>query len=128
MSASTTAHVREIEGTVDLFDDGSVTTIEAPGHTPGHQVVLLKPTEIVGTAGASIWLSHEPKDFAPTFNPNGPQIHRDERMQSHGVWRSEMVKRHEMFPAGVWNTPHLELLAEVVELGSQQIRQNCPRC
>jgi N-acyl homoserine lactone hydrolase len=27
---------------VDLFGDSSVTIIQAPGHTPGHQVVLVK--------------------------------------------------------------------------------------
>jgi glyoxylase-like metal-dependent hydrolase (beta-lactamase superfamily II) len=43
MSVSTTAHVREIDGRVDLFGDGSVTIIQAPGHTPGHQVVLVRP-------------------------------------------------------------------------------------
>jgi glyoxylase-like metal-dependent hydrolase (beta-lactamase superfamily II) len=111
ISASTTAHVREIDGTVDLFGDGSVTIIQAPGHTPGHQVLLVRPSgqqpvllagdlwtsrsnyehdrvptfdtgradtiesrtkilEIVRQAGAIIWISHEPKDFHPTFNPN----------------------------------------------------------
>jgi N-acyl homoserine lactone hydrolase len=111
MSASTTAHVREIDGTVDLFGDGSVTIIQAPGHTPGHQVVLVKPSgqqpillagdlwtsrsnyehdrvprfntsradtiesrmkilEAVHGAGAVVWISHEPSDFHPAFNPN----------------------------------------------------------
>jgi glyoxylase-like metal-dependent hydrolase (beta-lactamase superfamily II) len=111
MSASATARVREIDGTADLFGDGSVTIIEAPGHTPGHQVLLVRPSgqqpillagdlwtsrsnyehdrvpqfdtgradtvksrmkilEIARRAGAIIWISHEPKDFHPTLNPN----------------------------------------------------------
>jgi glyoxylase-like metal-dependent hydrolase (beta-lactamase superfamily II) len=111
LSASTTAHVREIDGTVDLFGDGTVTIIQAPGHTPGHQVLLVRASgqqpillagdlwtsrsnyetnrvprfdtsradtiesrkkilAIVQTEGAVIWISHEPKDFHPTFKPN----------------------------------------------------------
>ena len=31
-----------IEGNYDVFGDGSVTLISAPGHTPGHQVLLVK--------------------------------------------------------------------------------------
>jgi glyoxylase-like metal-dependent hydrolase (beta-lactamase superfamily II) len=44
LSASKAAHVRMIDGTVDLFGDGSVTIIQAPGHTPGHQVLLVRST------------------------------------------------------------------------------------
>jgi N-acyl homoserine lactone hydrolase len=34
-----------VDGTVDQFGDGSVTIIQAPGHTPGHQALLLvRPT------------------------------------------------------------------------------------
>lgn len=32
----------EAEGDVDVFGDGSVTIVSAPGHTPGHQVLLVK--------------------------------------------------------------------------------------
>ena len=32
----------EAEGNVDVFGDGSVTIVSAPGHTPGHQVLLVK--------------------------------------------------------------------------------------
>ena len=31
-----------IDGDYDVFGDGSVTIISAPGHTPGHQVLLVK--------------------------------------------------------------------------------------
>ena len=34
-----------LEGDHDVFDDGTVQIISAPGHTPGHQVLLLKLTE-----------------------------------------------------------------------------------
>ncbi|HEY1301941.1 MAG TPA: N-acyl homoserine lactonase family protein [Vicinamibacterales bacterium] len=44
LSAANTARVRMIDGDVDLFGDGSVLIVQAPGHTPGHQVLLVRPT------------------------------------------------------------------------------------
>lgn len=32
----------EIEGSLDLFDDGSIVTIPTPGHTPGHQSLMVR--------------------------------------------------------------------------------------
>jgi N-acyl homoserine lactone hydrolase len=34
--------VRAVEGDVDLFGDGSVTLLSTPGHTPGHQSLLVR--------------------------------------------------------------------------------------
>ena len=34
--------VQKLEGDLDVFGDGSVTIISTPGHTPGHQSLLLK--------------------------------------------------------------------------------------
>jgi N-acyl homoserine lactone hydrolase len=34
--------VTKLEGDYDIFDDGSATTIATPGHTPGHQSLLVK--------------------------------------------------------------------------------------
>ena len=34
--------VRKLEGDYDVFGDGSVTIISTPGHTPGHQSLLVK--------------------------------------------------------------------------------------
>ncbi len=33
--------MRELEGDTDLFGDGSVTVLSTPGHTPGHQSLLV---------------------------------------------------------------------------------------
>jgi N-acyl homoserine lactone hydrolase len=33
--------VRELEGDLDVFGDGSITIISTPGHTPGHQSLLV---------------------------------------------------------------------------------------
>jgi N-acyl homoserine lactone hydrolase len=71
ISAATTAHVREIDGTVDLFGDGSVTIIQAPGHTPGHQVLLVRPSgqQPVLLAG-DLWTSRSnyEHDRVPRFD------------------------------------------------------------
>ena len=37
-----------LTGTYDLFGDGTVTIVPAPGHTPGHQVLLLNLTNTGG--------------------------------------------------------------------------------
>ncbi len=34
--------VEQIDGRVDLFGDGSVVTVPTPGHTPGHQSLLIE--------------------------------------------------------------------------------------
>jgi glyoxylase-like metal-dependent hydrolase (beta-lactamase superfamily II) len=34
--------VTKLEGDKDLFGDGSVTVLSTPGHTPGHQSLLVK--------------------------------------------------------------------------------------
>ena len=34
--------VTKLEGDYDVFSDGSVTIISTPGHTPGHQSLLVK--------------------------------------------------------------------------------------
>src|SRR2546430_17617587 len=34
--------VTKLEGDLDVFGDGSVTIVSHPGHTPGHQCLLVK--------------------------------------------------------------------------------------
>ena len=34
--------MRALEGDLDVFGDGSVTILSTPGHTPGHQSLLLR--------------------------------------------------------------------------------------
>jgi glyoxylase-like metal-dependent hydrolase (beta-lactamase superfamily II) len=71
LSSSKTARVRMIGGDVDLFGDGSVTIIQAPGHTPGHQVLLVRPsgTRPVLLTG-DLWHSRSNyvHDRVPRFN------------------------------------------------------------
>jgi glyoxylase-like metal-dependent hydrolase (beta-lactamase superfamily II) len=43
--------VREVEGEHDLFGDGEIVLVPTPGHTPGHQSILLSgDTLLVGDA------------------------------------------------------------------------------
>jgi N-acyl homoserine lactone hydrolase len=42
ISAHKGAKSHEIDGDYDVFGDGSVTILRAPGHTPGHQVLEIK--------------------------------------------------------------------------------------
>jgi glyoxylase-like metal-dependent hydrolase (beta-lactamase superfamily II) len=42
ISGYKTANVKEIEGDYDVFGDGTVTILKAPGHTPGHQALEVK--------------------------------------------------------------------------------------
>ncbi len=42
ISAYRTVETRMISGDYDVFQDGTVRILKAPGHTPGHQVLLLK--------------------------------------------------------------------------------------
>ncbi len=37
-------NVREIQGPLDFFGDGSVIVLPTPGHTPGHQSLYVKPS------------------------------------------------------------------------------------
>ncbi len=37
--------VTQLDGDHDVFGDGSVTLIATPGHTPGHQSLLVRPSK-----------------------------------------------------------------------------------
>lgn len=45
LAGATTARIHAIVGDHDVFGDGTVQIIGAPGHTPGHQVLLVKGAE-----------------------------------------------------------------------------------
>jgi N-acyl homoserine lactone hydrolase len=65
------AKTKLIAGDYDVFDDGAVKIIAAPGHTPGHQVLLVQPTgqQPLILAG-DLWHSYEnyQRDRVPRFN------------------------------------------------------------
>ena len=67
------SRILKLEGLHDVFGDGAVTIMPAPGHTPGHQVlaVRLPRTGLVVLSGD---MAHTPENFklkrAPSFNFN----------------------------------------------------------
>ena len=65
-----------LDGDHDVFGDGSVVIVDAPGHTPGHQVLLLRLTNF-GPLLLSGDLYHFRKSRelrrAPQFNTNAEQ-------------------------------------------------------
>ncbi|MBS0367308.1 MAG: N-acyl homoserine lactonase family protein [Proteobacteria bacterium] len=71
ISAYKTAKTRQIDGDLDVFGDGSVTILKAPGHTPGHQVLELKLAK-AGVVVLSGDLYHQRRSRAerlvPPFN------------------------------------------------------------
>jgi N-acyl homoserine lactone hydrolase len=73
ISAHKAAKVELLDGDRDVFGDGSVRILSAPGHTPGHQVLLLQ----LGKAGVVVLsgdLYHtrenQKQHRVPVFNTN----------------------------------------------------------
>lgn len=72
------AETRLIEGdaSLDVFGDGSVTIIQAPGHTPGHTVLLVKlPNAGAVMLTGDMWHLAESRErrLVPRFNADRAQ-------------------------------------------------------
>jgi glyoxylase-like metal-dependent hydrolase (beta-lactamase superfamily II) len=68
--------VQPIEGDKDLFGDGSVTVLSTPGHTPGHQSLLvhLARTGYVVLSGDAVhFQSNWDNRQVPSFNADKDQ-------------------------------------------------------
>ncbi len=72
-SAYHKAKVRMIDGDYDVFGDGTVRILKAPGHTPGHQVLMLhlKKAGVV-ILGGDLYHMRSDREFrrVPVFNTN----------------------------------------------------------
>jgi len=69
-------HIREIAGDNDLFGDGSVVILSTPGHTPGHQSLLVrlqKTGYVVLTGDAVHFQSNWDNRRVPGFNTDKGQ-------------------------------------------------------
>jgi len=78
--------VHLIEGDQDVFGDGSVTVISTPGHTPGHQSLMVRLKK-AGTIILSGDVAHFGANFCcrrvPTFNADHEASHRSmERIEA----------------------------------------------
>jgi glyoxylase-like metal-dependent hydrolase (beta-lactamase superfamily II) len=61
----------KLKGDYDLFGDGSVTFISTPGHTPGHQSLLVKLPEtgyVIVSGDISYYQENYKNRGVPTFN------------------------------------------------------------
>ena len=70
--------LRLLEGDLDVFGDGSVTLLSTPGHTPGHQSLLVhlaKAGWIVLTGDAAHFQDNWDHDRVPAINTSAEQTH-----------------------------------------------------
>lgn len=75
--------VRKLEGDYDVFGDGSVTIISTPGHTPGHQSLLVK----LPKTGAIV-LSGDAVHFESNWNNRRvPSINADKEQTATSMQR-----------------------------------------
>jgi N-acyl homoserine lactone hydrolase len=69
----TPKHLQLIDGDSDVFGDGSITLVSTPGHTPGHQSLLvhLKKSGFIMLSGdVSHSKNNFEKDMVPSLNTN----------------------------------------------------------
>jgi N-acyl homoserine lactone hydrolase len=98
-----------LDGDFDVFGDGAVTVLRTPGHTPGHQSLLVR----LRNAGALVLsgdVAHFCENFrerrVPTFNANHDksldsidrvdEVVRSERAQlliNHDARQSALIRR-----------------------------------
>src|SRR5215212_7273036 len=84
--------VQKLEGDLDVFGDGSVTLISTPGHTPGHQSLLLK----LSKTGALL-LSGDAVHFKDNWdNRRVPDINFDKEQTTRSLERiAEVLNKGE---------------------------------
>ena len=69
----TPKHLQLIDGDTDVFGDGSVTLVYTPGHTPGHQslMVHLKVSGFILLSGDVVHLQENfAQNIVPSLNTN----------------------------------------------------------
>ena len=73
LALPTTATVRAVEGDLDVFGDGSVMVVATPGHTAGHQSLLVRLRRtgaVILTGDAAHLESNYANGVVPTLNAN----------------------------------------------------------
>jgi N-acyl homoserine lactone hydrolase len=72
----TPKHLALVDGDTDVFGDGSVTLVSTPGHTPGHQSLLvhLKKSGFIILSGDVVHLEENFKEnIVPSLNTSKPE-------------------------------------------------------
>lgn len=70
--------IKELSGDLDVFGDGSATILATPGHTPGHQSLLVhlpKTGWVVLTGDAAHFKDNWDNDRVPSMNTSADQTH-----------------------------------------------------
>jgi glyoxylase-like metal-dependent hydrolase (beta-lactamase superfamily II) len=70
--------MRELSGDLDVFGDGSATILSTPGHTPGHQSLLVhlpKTGWVVLTGDAAHFKDNWDNDRVPSINTDAAATH-----------------------------------------------------
>jgi glyoxylase-like metal-dependent hydrolase (beta-lactamase superfamily II) len=70
--------IKELAGDFDVFGDGSVTILSTPGHTPGHQSLLVRLPRtgyVVLTGDLAHFKDNWDNDRVPSMNTSADQTH-----------------------------------------------------
>jgi glyoxylase-like metal-dependent hydrolase (beta-lactamase superfamily II) len=105
----TPKNLQLIDGDTDVFGDGSVTLISTPGHTPGHQSLLvhLKNSGFIMLSGDVVHLGENfEKNIVPSLNTSEAEsIASMERVRqlivtykaaffiNHDKWQTDKLRR-----------------------------------
>lgn len=106
--------VDPVSGDRDVFGDGSVTLLALPGHTPGHQGVLvrLRSRTLLLTGDAAHFRENYDRDGVPTFNTDRAaslaSLDRVKRLAA--AQHAEVIIDHE--PADVAKLPAFPAAAQ----------------
>jgi len=96
-------NVKQIEGVFDLFGDGSVIAFPTPGHTPGHQSLLIKPVRgkpFVYAADALYTIENMEKFIGPGLAADMPQAMQNiVWFKVSGLTGTKVVPSHDL---GYW--------------------------
>jgi N-acyl homoserine lactone hydrolase len=88
--------IKELAGDFDVFGDGSVTILSTPGHTPGHQSLLVRLPRtgyVVLTGDLAHFKDNWDNDRVPSMNTSADQTHAS---------RAKVVKVLEEKKAQLW--------------------------
>lgn len=99
-SATETAKKVMINGDYDVFGDGKVRLLAAPGHTPGHQVLMVTLEHNTWIFSGDLYHQEESREkgLIPVFNDSRADteasMHRIERLLKN--YKATLVVQHEM--------------------------------
>ena len=91
-----------LTGDLDVFGDGSVTILSTPGHTPGHQSLLVhlpKTGWIVLTGDLAHFKDNWDNDRVPSMNTSADQTHASHAKVVEGAGRQEGAALDQPRPA-----------------------------